>query len=212
VLRPAFPGDVLVTQRRGQRKYRLRVEGMPRRPGVAAKRPEVLRWTSARLEEMAKLSSRRRSLAVAVLDLGTSSYPMLLPHEVRADLMMSYLDGAVADRTARSMREILGRGGPRWSLECVSDRPPMPDRSDASLVEALRAIATEWEIPLELRSSLWPSAAGLVPPDVEVVCGVGPEGRDLYTPQEAVSRISLMQRSLLLALFLAHDVGGANRG
>jgi D-alanine-D-alanine ligase len=203
VLRPAFPGDVLVTQRRGQRKYRLQVEDRPRRPGAAGKRPEVLRWTSGHLEEMAKLSSRRRGLAVSVTDLKTSAYPMLLPHEVRADLIVSYLDGSVADRTDQSLREILGRGGPRWSLETISDRPPLRDRSDSPLVATLREIASRWEIPLEPQSSLWPSAAGLVPPEVEAVCGLGPEGRELYTPQEAVSRISLMQRTLLLALFLA---------
>jgi D-alanine-D-alanine ligase len=194
---------VLVTQRRGQRKYHLQVEDRPRRPGAAGKRPEVLRWTSARLEEMSKLSSRRRGLAVSVTDLRTSAYPMLLPHEVRADLVMSYLDESLADRTEGSLREILGRGGPRWSLETIADRPPLHDRSDSPLVTSLREIASRWEIPLEPQSSLWPSAAGLVPPETEAVCGLGPEGRELYTPQEAVSRISLMQRTLLIALFLA---------
>jgi hypothetical protein len=34
------------------------------------------------------------------------------------------------------------------------------------------------------------------------VCGVGPVARALYTPDESVDRISLMQRTLLLAEFL----------
>jgi hypothetical protein len=38
------------------------------------------------------------------------------------------------------------------------------------------------------------------------VCGVGPVARDLYTPHEAVNRISLMQRTLLMVELLAQDI------
>jgi D-alanine-D-alanine ligase len=37
-----------------------------------------------------------------------------------------------------------------------------------------------------------------VPERVPVVCGLGPVAADLYTSDEAVSRISLVQRTLLL--------------
>jgi hypothetical protein len=37
------------------------------------------------------------------------------------------------------------------------------------------------------------------------VCGLGPVARDLGTPQEAVQRISLVQRTLLLADYLGGD-------
>ena len=42
-----------------------------------------------------------------------------------------------------------------------------------------------------------------MPADKACVCAVGPVARDLRTPQEAVKRITLVQRSLLLAEFLA---------
>jgi len=38
-----------------------------------------------------------------------------------------------------------------------------------------------------------------------VLCGLGPVARDTYTPDESVDRISLMQRTLLLAEFLARQ-------
>ena len=41
---------------------------------------------------------------------------------------------------------------------------------------------------------------------VAAVCGLGPIAKDLYTPREAVERISLLQRTLLLAEFLAKAV------
>jgi D-alanine-D-alanine ligase len=50
-----------------------------------------------------------------------------------------------------------------------------------------------------------PSVAGLVPAGTAVVCGLGPVARDLYQPHEAVSRLSMLQRTLLLAEFLAKE-------
>jgi D-alanine-D-alanine ligase len=38
------------------------------------------------------------------------------------------------------------------------------------------------------------------------LCGMGPVARDLGTPNEAVQRISLVQRTLLLAEFLANQL------
>ena len=64
----------------------------------------------------------------------------------------------------------------------------------------------KWDIPLDKESSVWPSAGGLVPARCAAVCGLGPAVRGLYTPQEAVLRISLMQRTLLLAQFLVEKV------
>jgi D-alanine-D-alanine ligase len=75
----------------------------------------------------------------------------------------------------------------------------MPERKvNAALIQRLKDIAAEWDIPVATDSSLWPSAAGLVPERVPVVCGLGPVASDLYTSDEAVSRMSLVQRTLLL--------------
>jgi hypothetical protein len=75
-------------------------------------------------------------------------------------------------------------------------------RVTARLAKSLENVASGWEIPLKRESSVWPSVAGLVPAAKGVVCGVGPVARDLYTPAESVDRISLIQRTLLLAEFL----------
>ncbi|MHC4092756.1 MAG: ATP-grasp domain-containing protein, partial [Planctomycetota bacterium] len=60
VLRPGNVGDSVVTQRRGQRKYRFRVEGEALRPGRPTKKPEPLRWVLGKLEEFAQLTSQRQ--------------------------------------------------------------------------------------------------------------------------------------------------------
>jgi D-alanine-D-alanine ligase len=57
-----------------------------------------------------------------------------------------------------------------------------------------------------VQSSVLPSVAGLVPEKVPVICGFGPVAKNRYTPQEAVSRISLIQRTLLLSEFLVEEL------
>jgi D-alanine-D-alanine ligase len=206
VLRPGSSPDRLVTQRRGQRRYRLAVEGRPPRPGGSQKRPEPLRWAAAKLEELAQLSSRKDHLSVSTVNLRTHNFPMLLPHEVTAVLLVTYLRSEAADQTEAAMRRILGKGDVRWSLERIADRPPMKERRrNVALARDLEEVARHWEIPLSHQSSVWPSVAGLVPTAVPVVCGLGPVGENLGTPQEAVHRISLVQRTLLLAQYLAQE-------
>ena len=206
VLRPGNPGDFLINQRRGQRKFRLVVEGKPLRLGQATKKPEVLLWVGAKLVELGKLTSRKNRIAVSATDLHTRAFPLLLPHIVTVSLMLTYPDTRAGDAVETRMREILDTAGGKWSLEKVADRPPMKNRKiNARVLEPLEEIAEEWEIPLAMESSVWSSAAGLVPQTTATVCGLGPVGTDLYTPQEAVQRISLMQRTLLLAQFLSRD-------
>jgi D-alanine-D-alanine ligase len=207
VLRPGNPESRVVTQRRGWRKYRLLVRGKPQRPGRGGKRPEVLLWTCRKLEEISRLSSRRDRIAVTATDLRTRAFPKLLPHEVTGTLLVSYLDSHLADSVESRMRELFGEGGYHLELEVVSDRPPMRRRrANEPLIRALARVAAEWEIPFAHESSLYPSVAGLVPSRVQVVCGLGPVAREIGTPQEAVQRISLLQRTLLLAQFLIHQL------
>jgi hypothetical protein len=117
---------------------------------------------------------------------------------------MTYVDPAEADQVEAAMREILGKGGPKWHLTTLSDRPPMKDRvSNQRLARMLESVASKWEIPLHRETSAWPSVAGLVPARTASVCGVGPVCRDRGTPNEAVQRISLVQRTLLVAEYLA---------
>lgn len=204
VLRPGNVGDFMVTARRGQRRYRVTIEGDPIRLGKASKRPGALPWTFDQLQACAKLSSRKDRVAVATLDLRTTHMPMLLPHQVSCTLLVSYPDERSADRIEEQIRAILTGKGVRSKIELLSARPPMKERrANARLAKFLTEVSTEWEIPLKRESSVWPSVAGLAPTSTGVICGMGPVARDVYTPDESVDRISLMQRTLLLAEFLA---------
>lgn len=206
VLRPGNPGNKVITQRRGQRKFILKVETSPKRLGKANSKPEALSWVCAKIGELSRLSSRENRIAVAASDIRTTSFPMLLPHSVAVTLLLSYGDEQFADSVERKMRRILSKEG-NWELKMTSDRPPMKLRKgNQQLLRTLRKIANQWNIPFDQESSLWPTVAGIVPAPTRVICGLGPVAKDLYTPHEAVQRISILQRTLLLAEFLIQDL------
>ncbi|MBN1844617.1 MAG: hypothetical protein JW810_02965, partial [Sedimentisphaerales bacterium] len=187
-------------------------EAEPRRPGKMLKQPDALLWLCGKLQELAALSSRKDRIALGAFDIHTSSFPMLLPHRVQATLLLSYSEAELADTVEQRMRDILGKDLVRWEMELISDRPAMKARrQNRQLIRRLAQVAQQWEIPLAQESSLWPSIAGLVPTSSAVLCGLGPVAHHLYTPQEAVQRISIPQRTLLLAEFLVQELQGLPR-
>jgi D-alanine-D-alanine ligase len=207
VLRPGSPPANIRTQRRGQRKYQLVVEGHPHRIGQQQKTIDVVRWCIDKLTKLTNLSSRKDRLALGVVDIETESFRITLPHRVVVTLVLSYFDPKLADDTEENIYTILGKKTVRWSLEKISERPPMRQRrGNVRLGKALTEVAKKWDIPFGVESSVVPSVAGLVPAKVPVICGFGPVAKDRYTSQEAVSRISLIQRTLLLSEFLAEEL------
>jgi D-alanine-D-alanine ligase len=208
ILRPCRSEGEVVVQRRGLRRYRFLVQGKPRRLGQVTLKPDVLRWTCNKIETLASLSSRKDRLSISAVDIRPQRYPFLLPHIVKATILMSYGQARTADKSEQKIPILLGKEDYRWEMEMVSDCPPMPDRpQNRALARELAAVAAKWEFPFGEETSAWPSAAGLVPETAAVLCGLGPHAEQLFTPQEAVHRTSLLQRTLLLALFLARTAG-----
>ncbi|MCG7923118.1 MAG: ATP-grasp domain-containing protein [Candidatus Thiodiazotropha lotti] len=201
VLRPGNLNDTIVVGRRGQRRYKAYFHGKPRKLGQSDKNPEVMLQAVSALEDIAQLSNRKERLAVSTVDIRTEAYPRLLPHRVTAIIQASFPNGRAADLLEERVKERLQQS--RAELAMLSDRPSMPSRKiNNSLLKRIKDQANRWEIPVKTDTSLWPSVAGLVPPQVPVICGLGPIAKELYTGQEAVSRISLVQRTLLLAEYL----------
>lgn len=210
VLRPGAVGEKVVIARRGQRRYRLHIDGVPLRPGRITRREEPLVWFGRQLEKISALTSREKRVSVSVKELTTSAFPMLLPHRLSASVLMTYVEARVADEAEEHLRDILGKRGMKWELTLLADRPPMKERrTNKALFNALKQVATAWEIPLSGESSVWPSVAGLAPAKTAVLCGAGPVAMNLYTPDECVERISLIQRTLLLTQFLLAEGKGA---
>ncbi len=209
ILRPGNIDNNMVTQRRGQRNYRVVAEGKPARLGQAGRHPEPMRIVAGKLDQLSGLSSRKDRVAVSVVNVHTDAFPRLLPHRVVATLQASFPNTAAGDALDEKVRAVFKGGGVRWQFTRVADRPAMEKRrGEQQLFPTFKGIADTWDIPLTEESSLWSSVAGLVPKSVPVICGVGPVARDLYTSREAVTRISLVQRALLLAQFLLQQGRG----
>ena len=130
---------------------------------------------------------------------------MRLPHRVSAKLRVNYYDGKILSETVSEInkRLMVKSSSIRSTIEKLFDRPPMINRRvNQTLFTSIRDVAQEWEISFPKTSSLWPSVAGLIPKTTPVICGLGPAAENLYTPQETVQRISMIQRTLLLTQYL----------
>ncbi|MFC2157347.1 ATP-grasp domain-containing protein [Acidobacteriota bacterium] len=203
VLRPGGTRGRIFVQRRGWSKFHLTIDGPALRPGQSSRSPDLIQWIGNKIQELYKLSSRKDRLSVSIHNISTENFPLLIPHRVKLTILVSYLDERKVHSCETSIREILNGSKFKIGLEMISNRPPMHEKkTNLRLAQSLSDIAEEWEIPFSIESSLWPSAGGLAR-RVPVVCGLGPAPRDLYTPQEAVNRTSLIQRSILLAEFLS---------
>ena len=158
---------------------------------------------AARLAEMTDVGSKKSRLAVQVGGLSTRAFPMRVPHAAVAELLVSYASPGDAESAETHLRETLGKRGPRWRLETLSDRPPLVASAESRAVaDSLLALAKELEMPLKAEGSTWPSVAGLAPAGVATLCGLAPVAQALNTPDEAVARLSLVQRTLLVARLL----------
>jgi D-alanine-D-alanine ligase len=206
VLGPGSPSGKVITRRRGLRVYQLVVEGKPQAFRQVNKKTDVVRWVCNRIEAMSELSSRKDRLGVYAVDLESTRFSRLLPHRVKAKVLISYPDLHVADEVEQKVRALFGKGGPSAQLHLLSDRPPMPERKgNHQLLKKIEEAAATWDIPLGQETSASPSVAGLVPDGTAVICGLAPITGELYTPHEAVRRTSLLQHTLLLAQFLSQE-------
>ena len=207
VLRPGYPGDKIIVKRRGQRKYSLVVEGHSKRLGAAGKAPAVFLKFSEAIKDVAATSSRKKGLAISPVDVKTNAFPQLLPHRVTATLLMNFVDHKLADESEANMHVVFKQHGLKYELKLISDRPPMKERRASKvLAKSLMKVAEELDMPMDKGSALWPSVGGIVPAKIPTICGIGPVAQDLNTPQESISRISLIQRTLLIAQFLAKEL------
>jgi D-alanine-D-alanine ligase len=204
VMRPGAREGKIVIQRRGFRKYSLAIEGNPVRIGSRKPGTDVLTWLLEKATAVSALSRPSKGLTVSIQDVSTERYGALMPHRVRATVGMAYLDPHTAEIADSELRNIVrpGSKGLRVRIEVLEDRPPFRRTDGNPVIARLESISQQWKLPFGTDSSLVPSAAGFVPSEIPVVCGLAPAGRDMFTPREGVHRGELLQRALLLALLI----------
>lgn len=205
VLQPGLKGGKMIKQRRGSRKYSLLAEGDPLDAGAQEEHALVLHWLLKKINQFESLGIPGEKLTVALKEIHTEGFSTLFPHRVRSIIYTTFLKTGNADKAEEHILKILSPEDDniRAYLEKLEERPPLQYRSyTGPLIQRLNTIAGEWKLPFEVGSSMLPSAAGLIPNGIPVLCGCSPYGRNLYTPYEGVHRGELLQRTLLLALYL----------
>ncbi|KAB2952708.1 ATP-grasp domain-containing protein [Heliorestis acidaminivorans] len=209
VLQPGFSTGKVVDQRRGSRKYSLLVEGQPQRIGAKANYSDVLSWFLKKAEKCSSISQSDQKLSVVVQEVKSERFSVLMPHRVWATIYVTYMNEKLADKAEEQLKKLFNADskGLQVYLEKLEERPSLSKTAQSnSLIEQLQQISEEWKLPFGLEGGLLPSAAGVVPENIPVLCGLAPASRDLYTPHEAIPRGELLQRTLLLSLFLLRKI------
>lgn len=208
VIQPGFKGGKIIDQRRGSRKYSILLEGEFQRIGATTGPGDIMKWFLNQAVQLQKLNRPAERLTVAVQHIQSQRYSILLPHHIQATVYITFLNAALADEAeAEIFRLCKPSDQEKSTIRCLAEklegRPPL-NRSEGNklLIEKLREISEQWQLPFGLEASLFPSAAGVVPEGIPVICGLGPACENLYTPYESVNRGELLQRTLLLTLFI----------
>ncbi len=205
VFRPGSIDGDLIAKRRGLRRYGLRVEGAPQKPGHKGRRQAALPWTLARIDELFAAAHQPGTTDLTLERIASRGYPNLQPFRVDLSLICSYKRSSAADRVSSEVQRLFdgSKDGVRVFLESAVDRPEFSvGAGGRALLAALSQAAERWQIELKSSSALLPSVAGFVPDSVPVVCGLGPAAFESFTATESVSRLSLVQRTLVLSEYL----------
>ncbi len=211
IMQPGFRSGKVVDQRRGSRKFSILVEGPFQRIGSHDSAIDLMSWFLNRADKIGALSCPEERLTVAVQEVHSESYSVLLPNRIRATVYVTFLDPELADKAEARLQELFEPGPGEQAetkiyIEKLEERPPL-NRSAASeeVIRQLKKISEEWKLPFDVEASLLPSAAGEVPAGIPVICGFGPASRDMFTPHECIHRGELVQRALLLTLLLLEE-------
>ena len=211
VLQPGFINGKIVDQRRGSRKFSILVEGAFQRIGSHDSQVDLMSWFLEKAHKIGSLSRPDEKLTVAVQEVHSERYSVLLPHRIRATVYVTFLDSTMADEAEKELHKAFTLAEEEQEdtavfIEKLEERPSL-NRSAAGeqMIAQLKKISEEWSLPFGVEASLLPSAAGEVPEDIPVICGFSPASRDMFTPHECIHRGELLQRALLLTLYLLED-------
>lgn len=208
VIQPGFKGGKIIDQRRGSRKYSILVEGEFQRIGATTGPGDIMNWFLKQAVQLQTLNRPEKRFTVAVQQVQSQHYSILLPHYIQATVYITFLNESLADQAETEIFRLFKPTAQeestiRCKTEKLEGRPPLKRSKDNNLlIEQLQKISDRWQLPFGIEASLFPSAAGVVPEGIPVICGLGPACENLYTPHESVNRGELLQRTLLLTLFL----------
>lgn len=214
VMAPSHQENRLVLQRRGSMKIHVVAEGKPERLGAKQPRENMLDVMVKKLTEVRALASSHATFDIGIQSLNTTRHHALLPHRLEASVVLTFIDMALARKIETDVRKHfnLKAHGIKTYTETVEVRPPLlKTAAQTALIKTFETIGASWSIPVKTESTILPSAAGEIPKTVPVICGLAPSSKALYTPNESISRVELIQKTMLIAQFLLARAQGDSR-
>lgn len=203
VLHPASVGDRAVRARRGRRDFRLRLEGGSRTLGTPVVGEDPMRRALALVEALYRLGEGDDH-SLDIVDIASLRGPDRAAMRVDIAVVITFDSARTGDDLEAAVRQCVREAGDDISLVLRRDVPPLEDReSTHALIEHLEELAQAHQLPFGHRTSAIPSIAGRIAPPTALLCAMGPVAADLGTARESIQRLSLVERTLLLALFLA---------
>jgi glutamate carboxypeptidase len=209
VYEPGRPDGSIVRQRRGARRYRVRVQGKSAHTGVEPwKGVNAIEEAAHKILRLQALNDPDQFLSVTVAVIRGGSRVNVVPDEAVLDVDTRLPDAETAERTHRAVEAIVSDAvleGASSSYEIISDRPPMmPQPSVAALLAQFHAAADLLGVKLnDTATGGGSDGCFLSPLGVPVVDALGPVGGGYHTKDEFLSTPTLVERAMLSALVLA---------
>ena len=206
--KPGGSGGTLVTRRNGMGYFSALVEGEEKHftgddlvGGVSA-----IEELGHKVRLWNKLCNPDAETFVYVNSLRADEHAGYLPDHAHASLFISFPDAEVGDRLVADVTKIARKSyckGSRCALATEVMRAPFAESPQvATLFGELAAVADQMGRPLGKTGRFTAADINVVPPGVPALDGLGPVGHDTRTSGEHLEAPSLVERAVLLALFM----------
>ena len=206
--KPGGAGGSVVTRRNGMGYFSTIVDGEEKHftgddliGGVSAIEElahKVRMWT--------RLSNPGAETFVYVNSLRAEEHAGYLPDHAHASLFISYPEADVGDRLVADIEKIARKRyckGSHCALTTKVMRAPFSHGQKVQeLYEEFKVISEEMDRPLDQIGRFTASDVNVVPLGVPALDGLGPVGHDTRTPNEYVEAPTLVERAVMVALYL----------
>ncbi len=206
--KPAGAGGAVVTRRNGMGYFSTMVDGEEKH----FTGDDLVGGVSA-IEELAhkvrlwnKLCDADREAFVYVNSLRAEEHAGYLPDHAHASLFVSFPHAEAGDRLVADIEKIARKSyckGSRCALTTEIMRAPFSETEQVmQLQRELALVAEDIGRPLKSIGRFTAADINVVPLGVPALDGLGPVGHETRTPNEYIEAPTLVERAVLLALYL----------
>ena len=195
------PDGGVVTSAHGRDDYTVEMHstGSDERPTISGFIPAVCK----RIAALDRLNTAECRVMVQSLNAQTSYGGA--PDYAAVSVVTSFTSKGIGDDAEESIRRVLKRNGTTTISEAfrgMGREPVMETEPTKRFYEMISEVASKIDVPVKAAHRLVSSDISYVPTDIPSLEGMGPLGVRVRSAEEYITRDSLMDRALLLALVM----------